>query len=205
MIAALVLSAAFHRLPPVRAAKNAGAYVALGDSISNSPDTAGGPIWPVLLSRLLPSLPYVNLALPGVTSAYIRTTELAAVPSGCALVTLEAGANDYEREPWVNFQTFGTQLRGTLDVLHFSRCPDARIVVLTYVNDYPAPDPRHAAFERLNAYVRGLPRTRPWVTVVDLDADARFHPFPGSPLMYNAIHENGAGQYVIAADVAAVL
>jgi hypothetical protein len=180
-----------------------GTEFTIGDSISNNPNVPKGTDqfidW---LARLDSRETFTNLALPGVKTAYMISHETPLVTPGCSLITIDPGANDYDQlpgneTPWATYTAEVSQL---VAILH-GTCPTATIALLTFVNDYPATDVRYGWFNRANAFIRTLRTGRPYVVIVDLAADSRFSPLPGTPYMYNALHENGAGQAPMAQDI----
>jgi lysophospholipase L1-like esterase len=183
------------------------AYV-LGDSIFDNRNVpAGQPQVVDLLAAAYPQFAFTNLAKRGTESGYELATEVPEMAHGCGLVVLDAGANDAQHD----VDRFLTDVVSKTDAnlaqivrAIRSACPDAEIVVATYVNDYRPGDPRYANFARINDDLRKLaagPDAAGHVVIADLANDARFTPFPGSPYMWNTVHENAAGQPLMAEDI----
>ncbi len=195
----------------------------LGDSITfNQYVPVGQPKWPDLEARAYPWMHFTNLGLPGAKTVYILedgVPKVIASPA-CKLVVIGAGVNDLEVTKPSEVTPPATQEQEYLAIVDAiqAKCPNATIVVSTYVNDYPDGSPawegytdfRYTDLVRLNNFVRAVPFLRATypIVVCDIAADARFVPFrPGdeSPYMINAIHENAAGQYPYAQDEEACL
>ncbi len=206
MLFALALAAVV-QMPKAQASSRQ-LFYSVGDSLTNNPHAAPMGRWPYLLGQAI-GMQNVNLAAPGQNTAYVISKEIPQIAKGCTLVTVDTGANDWEKPslaqmtPW---NTYVDEMEGPYGVLASirMRCPLATIVMLTDVNDYPVYDRRYEPFERMNAYTRELPQRWPGMFVADIAADNRFLLYPGltyGPYMWNVLHENAAGQPLMVQDI----